>query len=80
MSNAIIAMIMPKKRLFPIAELIKCPSTGTDHNIIKLANNPARLTPIKGANKINSRTNMIVIKEPQAIMALKVCNIRPIKP
>tara|TARA_B110001454_G_C12641801_1_gene401545 strand:+ start:823 stop:1053 length:231 start_codon:yes stop_codon:yes gene_type:complete len=75
-----IAIIMPKKRVLSMAELIICPSTGTDHNIIKLANNPARLLPIKGAKRINSSTNIMVINDPQAIIALIVCSIRPKKP
>ena len=67
---------MPINFLLLMAELIMCPSTGTDQNIIKIAINPAKFLPINGAKKINSSTKIMVINEPHPIIALIVCSIR----
>ena len=65
-------MEMPKNRFLSIAKAIIWPSTGMDHNIITLAINEAKFLPINGAKKINSRTNAMVINEPQATIAVIV--------
>ena len=70
--RALIEIMIPKILFLLIAQAIMCPSTGIDHNIIKPAMNDAKLIPINGAINTYSKTNPIVIRDPQAIIAVKV--------
>jgi hypothetical protein len=63
--------MIPKILFLLIAQAIMCPSTGIDHSIIKPAMIDAKLIPINGAMNTYSKTNPIVIRDPQAIIAVK---------